>query len=593
MPDRSLTDLPEAPRFFLPWLLGRGELAGALSVDRPAWMTVSMLSMMVNILMLSGSIFLMLVYDYVLPSHSGPTLAGLFALVLLAYVFQAAFDTLRSRLLVDIATAFDERVCPRIMAAVQTTRIRNGPNDGLSASGALRDLDAVRGFMAGPAPGAFFDLPWVFVFLLVLALLHVWLALATLLGAILVGVIAQRTYRSTIDPAKRSAERANARFAAHEQRIRHAETAKALGMQQALEARWAEVNSHYLDAQSRLSHVSAWYGGLSRMTRMAVQSLILAVGALLVINGKASGGVIFASSLLSGRALAPIDQIIAHWRSFAGVFESWTRLESLLDHTPAYRPPEVQLPRPERTLQVSELYVSPPGSQRITAYGANFALEAGDILGVIGLSGSGKTSLVRALVGAWQPVRGTIRLDGAALDQYDPDLLGQYLGYLPQSVELMAGTIAQNISRFRPNADPESIIAAAKSANAHDLIVSFPLGYETLVGSDGESLSGGQRQRIGLARALFGNPFLVVLDEPNANLDVDGEAALIASLRAIQNRGGITVMVAHSGGVIGQANKLLFMEGGAARLFGAREAVLAKVAELTTPPRDLAEIGQA
>lgn len=581
------------PRPFLPFLFGRGELADYLAVDRSAWVTVSLLSMMVNILMLSGSIFLMLVYDYVLPSHSIPTLVGLFALLLLAYAFQAVFDNLRSRLLVDIATAFDQRVGPRVMGAIAAVRIRGGPVEGMAAAGALRDTDALRSFIAGPAPGAFFDLPWVLVFLLVLGLLHPWLALVTLLGAVVVGLIAHRTFVATIDPGKRSAEQANKRSAAHEQWLRHAETVKALGMRASLQARWEAINAHYLATQYRLSHVSAHYGGVSRMVRMIVQSLILAVGALLVISGKASGGVIFASSLLSGRALAPIDQIVAHWRSFAGVFESWTRLANLLDHTPAYRSPEVTLPKPERTLAVSELYVSPPGSQRITAYGVNFTLAAGDVLGVIGLSGSGKSSLIRALVGAWQPVRGVIRLDGAALDQFDHDLLGGHIGYLPQTVELMSGTIAENIARFSPTAGHDEIIAAARSANAHDLIVSLPQGYETMVGTDGECLSGGQRQRIGLARALFGNPFLVVLDEPNSNLDVDGEAALIASLRAIQHRGGISIVVSHGGSLLSHANRLLFMEGGAAKLFGGREAVLAKIAEVTGAQREGMEIGQA
>lgn len=585
--------MSQAPRPFLPLLFGRGELADYLAVDRSAWMTVSLLSMMVNLLMLSGSIFLMLVYDYVLPSHSIPTLVGLFALLLLAYAFQAVFDNLRSRLLIDIATAFDQRVGPRVMAAISVARIKGGPVEGMAAAGALRDLDALRSFMAGPAPGAFFDLPWVLVFLLVLGLLHPWLAFVTLLGAVVVGLIAHQTFVATVDPAKRSVEQATTRFAAHEQWLRHAETVKALGMRASLQARWEEINVRYLAAQYRLSHVSAHYGGVSRIVRMIVQSLILAVGALLVISGKASGGVIFASSLLSGRALAPIDQIVGHWRSFAGVFESWTRLANLLDHTPAHRAPEVILLKPERTLAVSELYVSPPGSQRITAYGANFTLSAGDVLGVIGLSGSGKSSLIRALVGAWQPVRGVIRLDGAALDQFDDDLLGRHIGYLPQTVELMAGTIAQNIARFSPNAVDDDIIAAARSANAHELIVSLPQGYETMVGTDGECLSGGQRQRVGLARALFGNPFLVVLDEPSANLDVDGEAALIASLRAIQQRGGIAIVVTHGGGLLSEANRLLFMEGGAAKLFGRRDAVLAKIAEVSGTRREGVEIGQA
>jgi len=560
-----------------------GELSDAMRSLRGSLVVVALLSGALNVLLLGGSIYMMLIYDSVLPSRSIPTLVGLLFMVLAVYAFQGLFDAFRSRLLNDIAISFDQRMTARVQDAAFTARLRGLGASGLP-SGAVRDLDTIRSFLSGSGPSAFIDAPWIVFFLLVLAILHIWLAVTALIGACIMGGLTYLTYRASAEPTQRSAQTIVARQAASEERFRHAETIHALGMEQRLRQRWEAANRVFLAAQDRVTRATNLYGGISRIFRITLQSLILTVGALLVIDDKASGGVIFASSILSARALAPVDQVIAQWRGFAAARDSWNRLSSLLASLPPTPVAETVLPRPAATLSVENCVVAPPGTQQITAQGASFTLEAGDVLGIVGPSGSGKSSMAKALVDAWRPVRGAIRLDGATFDQYDPQRLGEYIGYLPQTVELLNGTVGENIARFDPDHDSNAIVEAAMIAGVHDLIVSLPKGYATPVGADGEQLSGGQRQRIALARALYRNPFLVVLDEPNSNLDAEGEAALDAAIRAIQDRRGIVVVVAHRGMAINRVNKVLYMVGGHARMFGPRDAVLAKIAPLIPAP---------
>lgn len=555
-----------------------GELGAAMRAHAAPLAVVAVLSAALNVLLLGGSIYMMLVYDSVLPSRSIPTLVGLLLMVVAVYVFQGVFDAFRSRLLSDVALSFDRRVSDRVQQAAFTARLRSVGPPSVPA-GAIRDLDTIRGFLAGPGPGAFIDAPWVLFFLIVLAVLHVWLAVTALAGACIMGGLTFLTYRASAEPVIRSAQAAVVRQATTEERFRHAEVIHVMGMATRRHRRWEMANGAFLGAQDEVARATGLYGGISRVFRLALQSLILAVGALLVIDDMASGGVIFASSILSARALSPIDQIIAQWRNFAGARDGWKRLGELLRAIPPTPIVATALPRPARGLTVEDCAVAPPGTQRITAKGATFALVPGDVLGVIGQSGSGKSSIVRALVGAWRPVRGSVRLDGATYDQYDPQQLGDCIGYLPQTVELLGGTVGENIARFDPAHSSEAIVAAARQAGVHDLIVSLPCGYETQVGLDGEALSGGQRQRIALARALYRDPFLVVLDEPGSNLDAGGEAALNAAIRGISERGGISVVVTHRSTAIQQANKVLYMADGVARLFGPRKEVMARIAE--------------
>jgi ATP-binding cassette subfamily C protein len=349
-----------------------------------------------------------------------------------------------------------------------------------------------------------------------------------------------------------------------------------MGMSERLTRRWSEANQNYLDGNQHASDVSGGLGAAAKVMRMMLQSAVLAVGAYLVIHQEATAGIIIAGSILSARALAPVDLTIAHWKSFMAARQSWHRLNRLLESMPV-RPTPTLLQNPSSRLSVEGLGMVAPGDQRVIVQDVTFALSAGNGLGVIGPSGSGKSSLVRALVGVWQPARGKVRIDGAALDQWSSDVLGRHVGYLPQDVELFAGSVAQNICRFDPGATSDSIISAAKEAGVHEMIIKMREGYDTQVGEQGAALSAGQAQRVALARALYGNPFLIVLDEPNSNLDTEGDEALTRAIRGARERGAIVVVVAHRPVGIEAVDQLLVLRDGRMQAFGPKETVLAQV----------------
>lgn len=562
----------------------RTELHAAVARYRTAFVTVAVLSGVLNVLLLGGSIYMMLVYDSVLPSHSLPTLFGLLAMIVVVYAFQGLFDTMRQRILSDVASGLDRQLSKRVQLAISEASLRGGrsPGDGLTA---MRDLDQVRGFLGGPGPSALIDLPWILFFLAILFLLHVWLGVTALIGAIILITLTWITDRRTREPMGQLAQIASMRNGMADNNLRHVELLTALGMRSRMQERWSEVNSLYLGANDRMARTVGVLGGTSKIFRLLLQSLILTVGALLVIDGKASGGVIFASSILAGRALAPVDSAIANWRGFAGARIGWKRISDLLNRVPGEQAVMTILPRPKSELAVQGLVVVPPGTQRVTVQNADFKLSAGDALGVVGASAAGKTSLGRALIGVWRPARGAVRLDGATLDQWHPDALGEFIGYLPQTVELLDGTVAENIARFDPEPDSAAVIAAAEVAGLHEMIVQLSGGYDTPVGSDGSQLSAGQRQRIGLARALYKDPFLVLLDEPNSNLDAAGEAALERAVRAIRERGGIAVLIAHRPSALAQVNYVCFMRDGRVEAFGPRDEVLEKITAKPVPLR--------
>jgi ATP-binding cassette subfamily C protein len=548
------------------------ELTAALTRFRPALLTIVGLSALLNILLLAGSIYMMMVYDSVLPSHSIPTLMALLALLVVVYVFQGYFDAIRSRMLSDIGSALDRRLSGRVQQIMRHIGLRGGAGavDPLTP---MRDLDSVRTFLAGPGPAALIDMPWMIIFLGFLFMLHVWLGVTALAGAVILVGLTVLTNRATRSSSEELRVTSSRRYSLVETQLRHVEVIAAMGMQQRLGARWDAVNQAYLTTNGRLSQSITKLGGMSKIFRTFLQSALLTVGALLVIDGKASGGIIFASSILAGRALAPIDQAIANWRGFAQARASWTRLGQLLRAVPATEPLAVALPAPKRSLDVQELSLAPPGLQRLTVANVTFALQAGNILGIVGPSGAGKSSLVRGLTGIWAPARGSVALDGAPLEQWDAERLGSFIGYLPQSVELLEGTVAENIARFDPEARSDAVIAAAQAAGVHDLIVKLPNGYQTALGDNGAALSAGQRQRLGLARALYGDPFLVVLDEPNSNLDSDGEDALETAIAGVGARGGIVVVIAHRSAALSQATHILMMSEGVVQRFGPREVV--------------------
>lgn len=547
---------------------------------RGALIGLSLFSALINVLYLTGSFYMLQVYDRVIPSRSVPTLIALSALAAVLYGGQAALDFCRQRVLARMARSLDERLSPRVFALVACLPLMGrGGGVGLQP---LRDLDQVRSFLAGSGPLGFFDLPWIPFYLAICFLFHPLIGLAATAGALVLVLLTICTEAFTRRPIKAAALHGAARMRLAEASRRNAEVVVAMGMGGRLSARWSTVNQQHLDAHERAGDVASGLGGASKVARMALQSGVLGLGAYLVIHGEASSGIIIAGSILSARALAPVELVIAHWKAFSGARQSWAHLRRLFAAVPEPADP-LPLRPPSSTLSVEALSLVPPGDQRLVVRDVSFALRSGSALGVIGPSASGKSSLARALVGVWRPARGSVRLDGAALDQWSAEALGQHVGYLPQDIELFEGTIGQNIARFDPDAAPETIIRAAEQAGVHGLIVRLSQGYDTRVGEGGMALSGGQRQRIGLARALYGDPFLVVLDEPNSNLDSEGEQGLTQAIANVRARGGIAVIVAHRPSALAAVDQVLVMGDGEAKALGPKEQVLRPAEQAVTP----------
>lgn len=533
-------------------------------------------SFLLNFLVFAGTIYMMLIYDSVLPSRNTATLLSLFALLAVIYLFQSLFETIRGEAMLTVANGAHDDLFSSVHHATTTRPLVSAPDkgDGLQA---IRDLDAIHAFLAGPGPVALFDLPWVAIFLIVLACLHWWLGIAALAGVIVLTCITLWSNARTAEATKELQSIIGQRSASAQAEIRNVEASRAMGMQGRLVARTAAWESLFLDTQSRLSRLVARFGGAGRMFRLFLQSLILTVGALLVIDDKASGGVILASSVLSGRALAPVDHAIANWRSYIAASMGWDRIiqSIILYQKPA--PRSLVLDAPSGALKIRDLWVSPPGTQRMAVQGVNLTIAPGQALAIIGPSAAGKSSLMKAMLGIWQAGRGEVRLDGATLEQWDPEYLGRFIGYVPQTVELIEGTIGQNISRFDPEASSASIIAAARSAGMHEIILGLPEGYETRLSAGGVELSTGQRQRIGLARALYGEPFLVALDEANSNLDAAGDLALANAISDIRRRNGIVVMITHRPATLGPVSHIAVMANGRLADFGTRDDVLKRL----------------
>lgn len=546
-------------------------LADTLRASRRAMLAAGFFSGLVNILALTGSIYMLQLYDRVIPSHSMATLVGITIIMLVLYAGYGLLDLARTRILAGIGMRIERGLREKVFAAVLLTPLRaRTAGDGLQP---VRDLDQIRGFLSGPGPTALFDLPWLPFYLLLVYLLHPWLGHLAAAGAlVLVALTILTEVRSRAlgeDAARTGAERSGVTAALH----RGAESLRALGMTGRAVAQLSRHSEEHLASHKRATDVIATYGAMSRVLRMVLQSLVLGLGAWLVIRNEATGGVMIAASIMVARALAPIEIAIANWRGFVAARQSAHRLAGLIDMTEP-RTNATELPAPHNSLAVEELWVGAPGSPKPIVQNASFALKAGDGLGIIGPSASGKSTLARALVGAWLPLRGAIRLDGALIGQWSPDRLGASIGYLSQDVELMEGTIAQNIARFDPDATSESVIAAARSAGVHEMIVQLVEGYDTPIGNRGLVLSAGQRQRVGLARALYGAPFLVVLDEPNSNLDAEGDAALTRAVAEVRARGGIVIVIAHRPSALAGLDTLMVMGKGQVQAFGPKDDVL-------------------
>lgn len=541
---------------------------------RGALLGIGLITALVNVLYLTGSFFMLEVYDRVIPSRSVPTLVGLCVLALILYGFQGALDAIRGRILSRIGTLLDHRISGKIYGSIVRHSVRHPLNQ--HSTQPLRDLDQVRSFLSGTGPAALFDLPWMPLYLAICFMFHFWIGAVALVGAVLLISLTILTDARTREPARDMFVHAGKRNALVEASRRNAEALHAMGMTRQLGALWVEANANFIQSQQRMSDVAGTLGALSKVSRMVLQSAVLALGAYLVINQQASAGIIIASSILTSRALAPVEIAIANWKGFVAARQSWRRLS---DHNFMARPGQspLRLPAPRSSLIVEDVSAVVPGQHKLVVQNVNFALQPGNALGIIGPSASGKTSLARLIVGIWPPIRGKIRLDGAALDQWDPEILGAHIGYVPQDVELFSGTIAQNIARFDASPDPNEIIAAAQAAGVHDLVLRLPEGYETQVGESGAALSAGQRQRVALARALYRDPFLVVLDEPNSNLDGEGEQALSLALQKLRARGAIVVIVAHRPSALASVDLVLTMFEGRVRDFGPKDDVLARV----------------
>ena len=537
---------------------------------------VAIFSGVINLLMLSGSLYMLQVYDRVLPSRNVATLLGLSAMVLAAYIFQAYFDAARSRMLSRIAALFDVGLQQQIYLAIATLPLRGAK--AIIAQQPLRDLDQIRAFMSGAGPTAFLDMPWIPIFLIGLFVFHPVIGVVAMLGAATIVCLTVTTERRSRAAGKSAMECSAQRQVLVDSTHQNAEVIRALGMTARLVIRWSEANERYLGQNIEIAKVYANMGAVAKAVRFALQSAILGIGAYLVINEQASGGIMIASSIMMGRALAPIEIALVNWKQLVAARQGIDRLRGILTTVSPPAAAAVELPRPKLSLSVDDITVLVPGSDRVVLSGISFKLTAGMGLAVLGASAAGKSSLVRALVGVWPVTKGTIRLDGAALDNWHPDELGRHIGYLPQDVALFDGTVVENIARFDVAATSDAILAAARLAGAHEMILSLPDGYATRLGERGSALSAGQRQRIGLARAVFGDPFLVVLDEPNANLDHDGEVALVKAIQALRQNQSIVVMVSHRPEALTALNFAMVLREGRVASFGLRDELFAQLA---------------
>ncbi|TFZ00700.1 type I secretion system permease/ATPase [Ramlibacter henchirensis] len=552
----------------------RSEVAQALSEFKGAFWTVAFFSAVINITVLAPSIYMLQVYDRVLASRNQTTLVMLTVMILGALFFMAALEFVRSFVLVRVGAQLDMRLNKRIYTAAFEQNLKQA---GGNAGQALQDLTSVRQFVTGNGLFAFFDAPWFPLYLAIIFFFSVPLGLFALGGAIVLVGLAWLNESATRKPI---AEATSVSIAANNlatNNLRNAEAIEAMGMLPQLMNRWFAMHTRFLMLQAKGSERAGAITSLAKFVRMSMQSLVLGFGAMLVLDGKMTGGMMVVASILMGRTLSPVEQLIGVWRNWEGTRSAWSRLHQLLAANPERRT-GMSLPKPQGRIAVEGVTAAPPGVTTPTVRQLNFALEPGDVLGVIGPSGAGKSTLARLLVGVWPAGVGTVRLDGADVYLWNKDELGPSIGYLPQDVELFAGTIAENIARFG-EIDSEKVVVAAKRSGVHEMILQFPLGYETPLGDSGAGLSGGQKQRIGLARAMYDDPSLLVLDEPNSNLDEVGERALVDAIVDLRNRGKTLVLITQRTSALGVTSKLLVLRAGATAMFGPTAKVLT---DLTT-----------
>lgn len=549
------------------------KVAVALDKCKSAFISVGFFSMFINLLMLTGPLFMLQVYDRVLASKSLSTLTALVILVATLFIFLGLLEMVRTRILARIA----DKISTDLRATTLTSTIKHSvlqtPNVGTQP---IRDLDTIKNFIGSQGPSSLFDLPWTPIYLAVNFMLHwvlgVFSVLATLF-LIILSVINEIMTKPRTDEAMTKAMHTSM---IAEETKQNAEILQAMGMEKNILSRWEKLQQEAAKAHLALSNISSAFTTLSKSTRMFLQSCTLAVGAVLVIEQLISPGSMIAASIILTRALAPIDQSIAQWRNFSNARKAYQRLKLFLGEEETTEP-QMPLPEPTGKISVEKLFIAPPGIKTPVLRSVDFTLNPGEALGVLGPTGAGKSCLARALIGTWPPLSGAVRLDGATLDQWNPDQLGPAMGYLPQSVELLSGSIKENIARFTSEPDPEKVVQAAVQANVHELILSLPDGYDTMLGEGGHKLSGGQKQRIGLARALYDSPCYVILDEPNSNLDAEGEEALTKAISTAKQNGQTIVVVAHRPSALQACDKVLFLREGKQLAFGPRDEILSKI----------------
>jgi len=534
------------------------------------WTTI-LFSFVVNTLMLTGPLYMLQVYDRVLGSGSEETLVALSILVVGLFLAMGVLEFARSRIMAIVGARFQEQLDRRVFSASMRVSAL-APNDP-GAVVAQRDLEAIRSFLSSPALLALMDLPWTPFFIAAVFIFHPFLGWLAVGGSALLVFVTWLNQMLSRLPQTEAAQASVQSERYSDQLKTEAETLQALGMSNAGFDRWQVSRRMALHKSMSAAGVIGAFGSLTKTFRLFLQSAMLGLGAWLVLQGELTAGAMIASSILMGRGLAPIEMVVGQWSVVQRSNEAWHRLSNLLSRVPPTQP-HTALPRPRALLEVESLSVAPPGEHAAILRMVSFRLEPGQAVGVIGASGSGKSTLAKALTGIWHPVSGKIRLDGATLDQYDPDALGRLLGYLPQRITLFDGTIAENIARLDPLPDSERIVTAAKKADAHDMIVKLPNGYDTRITAAGGRLSGGQLQRIGLARALYGDPVLLILDEPNSNLDHDGSAAVNAAIRTFKEEGKSVLIMAHRPASIQECDLLLVLEAGVLKGFGPRDLLL-------------------
>jgi PrtD family type I secretion system ABC transporter len=538
---------------------------------RPQLVYAALFSLFINLLLLAPSLYLLQVFDRVLSSRHEETLVMLTIVALVALVMSVMLDVLRGWLLAAAAVILDRQIGPIALERIVTNKARLRPGD---SSGGLRDVNTVRQFVSGQGILALFDTPWMPIYMAVIYLFHPLLGIIATVGAVVLlglAILNERTTRSAI-----KALNEETRFASRfiDMTVRNAEAASGLGMLGRLVARWQVMNAKALVSLNNLSRTSGFFTGSTRFARQLLQIAMLGGGALLVLDANVSPGVMMAGTIILGRALAPVEMLIASWKNLVEALAAAGRIKELL--ASAEPTAGLDLPAPKGSLQLENVVFSYRGAKRPTLRGVSYAVKEGESLGLIGPSASGKSTLARLLIGLWAPQAGTVRLDGADIALWPRERLGQYVGYLPQDVELFPGTIAENISRFGP-ADSEGVVAAAQRARVHAMILRLPNGYDSEIGEDGALLSPGQRQRVALARAVYGGPRLVVLDEPNSNLDAEGEKALLECMAELRQSGVTVVIVAHRPSLLTEVDKVLLLREGVVEMFGPRAEVMPRV----------------